>query len=1668
MKSFLWTLWTAGFLASALWASAPKTPRWTDPDAIHALRESLNAFFQGFENRSVGSPGNAALEEKIARLFAETGFPHGAVRFPAMRFIPGPAALTLPNGRRLTLHAMHPTWLRPGNFPTPDFTASLIYLGRGDIPDLQAASGIPLHNGIGVLEFNSGAAWEHLLRFGLRGFLFLGEENLEHREATTKVSNSEVAVPRYYLEPAEAAILREALASGKTLTARIESEPSRWERCYARALWVILPGADPQLAREMPLLVAPIDGNNVVPGLGQSARAGANLYLLTRLLESFKENRPARSIMLAAVNAHTQYFLGERALAWYLLAPPGEIETVRNVLAADLRIEELYVDYYSRLVLDGTRDAEDSERLLQWRSLTDDSVGRIITIKEPIVARAKRDVNGLKGDRARLEQQKDRLIRDARRLRDQENETEAKRLNQEIHAIETRLAEMAVQQAKFVNVLTLFNKAGVKTVLGDLSEEEREILRHYVRDIVQTNRRAAELDRQDLEISLGNAAIRQAAQPYTVPFVLTLELTFDNPWIGFSSQSGAASGRRWAPAFGVNAVRVARSLPEVVTEGKPNLLEDTLTFVGGMPEPYFIRTATPAVGFFHAAGQTPAFSLNTPFAGFGSVFTPSDRFDRLPYENLAEIMAFAPRFLKALLDDPTITRSTDLTRPPQDFAFWSSQVKTYKFDEFAASVLPQIPVPGSLVILYAAEARRFSGEIPNIYTALTDERASAIFYGLREKLSLSSTAYRLAPDWISVDHVIDAGESHSKVLSQVSRGTPVRRFALFPSVEFPVYSFQDSSLIGSRSIDVSARPYLLLSGVKNASPRRFGMMGIASLYAAGKSLPMDLTGPGAFYLHPDERIKLITSNKRLALNASPENPVGIGFRQGEMNPDFFWDAVRDMIFLNAHRLGGMKGVSDELAQDFLRRARNASQRAEESIKNHQHVAYLRELAAALGAAVKSYEQTAATTNDMLKAVLFYMALLLPFCFFLEKMLFTVSRIEAEMGLFAALFVGTFFLFRFIHPAFRIAQYPEAIFLGFVMLALGLFVIFILHGRFEGEMQMLVRTLSASEYTEVGVSTVGQQAMLIGVNNMKKRRIRTALTTATIVLVTFTMLSFTSISRRLAPTLVSRGPEAPYTGILFHWPGNARMDDGTYNAIRAMFAHRADIIERHWWLPEKVSGVAVPLRVETETGASAQIEAILGLMAAEDGFLQPMPIVAGRFFTHDDANEVIVPASLARVLHLTPDTIGTARLLIQGRPYRVIGILDEERFRTITDLNERPLIPIKDLVRQVTGMMADSGDTGRSMSEEEMDESGVFYVETSALLLMPAQTARRLGALPYSLSIRLRDDSTIWEAVDDLLTATAAKFFMGSRRSFVVGEHGKGRENKPGIFYIGSNYRTSIGGLAMLIIPLLIASTIILNTMLGSVFERKREIAIYNAVGLNPTHIGLFFLAESFVYGVIGSVGGYLIGQFLSLGLNRLGLVSDINLNFSSLAVAYVIVFTIAVVLLSTLYPAVVATKAAVPSGKRKWSMPATDGNRMEVVFPFIYQESLLPGIMRYLEEYLSQYTEASMGDLIARCVGKEKGADAEGRPFYRLVYEIALAPFDLGVTQRTRFEAAYDPLVQSYRVTMKTDRLSGQDTNWISTNKPFLEKLRKHMMQWRNLDAAQHALYIQQGTESFA
>ena len=140
---------------------------------------------------------------------------------------------------------------------------------------------------------------------------------------------------------------------------------------------------------------------------------------------------------------------------------------------------------------------------------------------------------------------------------------------------------------------------------------------------------------------------------------------------------------------------------------------------------------------------------------------------------------------------------------------------------------------------------------------------------------------------------------------------------------------------------------------------------------------------------------------------------------------------------------------------------------------------------------------------------------------------------------------------------------------------------------------------------------------------------------------------------------------------------------------------------------------------------------------------------------------------------------------------------------------------------------------------------------------------------------------------------------------------------------------------------------------------------------------------------------------------------------------------------------------------------------MNVLLPFICMPALAPGVMAYLHEFFGACCEESLGDLIATPQGCWRERDAAGRQVYRASYRLALAPYDLGVTQDVEVEAQYSEAVESYELHFHIRRVSGQDVSWAATNRPLLERLRKLLLRWRNLEPARHREFVEKAKDIF-
>jgi hypothetical protein len=269
-----------------------------------------------------------------------------------------------------------------------------------------------------------------------------------------------------------------------------------------------------------------------------------------------------------------------------------------------------------------------------------------------------------------------------------------------------------------------------------------------------------------------------------------------------------------------------------------------------------------------------------------------------------------------------------------------------------------------------------------------------------------------------------------------------------------------------------------------------------------------------------------------------------------------------------------------------------------------------------------------------------------------------------------------------------------------------------------------------------------------------------------------------------------------------------------------------------------------------------------------------------------------------------------------------------------------------------------------------------------------------------------------------------------------------------------------GGAKDLLFPVILGGLVIFGTMLGSVADREREIYTFSALGLAPAHVMSLFLAEATVYSVIGGLGGYLLAQATMKVLGYLatfGLLRVPELNYSSMNAIITLLIVMGTVLVSAFYPAIKASRSANPGILRQWRLPAPKGDEFRLVFPFTVSEYDITGVVSFLKEHFDNFTDTSLGVFMSRDARLVRG---EGRSI-GLDAHLALAPFDLGVTQGFELRSAPSEIAGIDEVNIRIVRKSGQPKDWARLNKVLLDDLRRQFLIWRSLPAETMEVYRQ-------
>ncbi|MDA0748786.1 MAG: ABC transporter permease, partial [bacterium] len=653
-----------------------------------------------------------------------------------------------------------------------------------------------------------------------------------------------------------------------------------------------------------------------------------------------------------------------------------------------------------------------------------------------------------------------------------------------------------------------------------------------------------------------------------------------------------------------------------------------------------------------------------------------------------------------------------------------------------------------------------------------------------------------------------------------------------------------------------------------------------------------------------------------------------------------------------------------------------------------------------------------------------------------------------------IFVVSWLFLSRVHPAFELSN-PFVILLAFVILALAIFVISLIFSRFNENMRRLRTAEVLLHETDVGRISASVAAFHLGIANMKRRKLRTWLTFITLLLLTFTVLSFTSIKSALEFHQITRETKGTYPGVLVRSKFWGSLEEVVFDYAKTHFKDMGVVAPRSWYYTREKK--KIPVSSET---SSTNALGVLGMTPQETQVTGlDRSLKTGRWFQEGES-ACILPEKMANLLGIDPGLVGKTHIRLFGEQLTVIGIIDSEKFRQIPDLDGETLSPADFKLTDdeaIAQMTSQETREKQGLEQPEVEILPFEHIDPDNILIIPYGLLREVGSPLQSVAIRFHEGVDITAQVKAFLSRLSVILFAG-----IPDATGNIR-----VSVYSSLGNTSFRGLGNLFVPILIAALIVLNTMMGSVYERFREIGIYSAVGLAPVHISFLFIAEACVYAVLGTVGGYLMGQGVAKLLLWQGWLTGITLNYSALSAVSSSILVMVVVILSTLYPARQASRMAVPDVTRRWKIPDPDGDRWHFEFPFTVGGTDVFGLSVFLVDYFQSHSGEALGTFYTdgAVLGSKETPRGEG---YLIDTTVWLAPYDLGVSQVIRFEAEPTGEFNMYTLSLTIDRLSGDAASWRRVNQGFVNTLRKQFLIWRTVDPAGKKRYREKGQKILA
>ncbi len=664
--------------------------------------------------------------------------------------------------------------------------------------------------------------------------------------------------------------------------------------------------------------------------------------------------------------------------------------------------------------------------------------------------------------------------------------------------------------------------------------------------------------------------------------------------------------------------------------------------------------------------------------------TPLDLPQSVNYDNLKEQMKLLVYIVSKVVDDP---RASMDRRREDSFGILEGEVASFE----KTSYLPDVPVDGAIVRA-RLRTKAFMGVRGDLF-AITDSSGKFEIRGVEHStIYLKPTrieAYGVDKQTGDIVYAPDMGIRGYKdyptdvlMTGKKDRVTVVafgcKGITLFDMVDQRyLFTLDDIQVLDAKTeADALSFGYCL-----PLTPRE------VSLFVYTNNLFSDVEPCAVVFAETDKKIKITMTTgiyglgRRMVLtNSNPEDPQGVGFdiESTDRITHTSYQAALDAFLLNESRIKKLKrnGIHNPRLEGLHQGVEKLLKESEGYLKDRRYDRFTDSARKAWGYASRAYTDVENTMGDVAHGVLFFLALVLPFSYFCERLLFGSVDIRRKIAGFFLVFVLTFLILRYVHPAFELTLHPVIILEGFVVLALAGIVMYIGFAKFNRQIREAVSPRLAAHRVDLQRYETLLRAFIVGVSNMKRRKLRTALTLSTIVLMTFSVVSFSSIksSLRVNRRLLSKGSE--YEGVLFRMPGWTPLERPVLNILRDRYGPE-NVAPRAWriWSQGRSSTVVLE-RVgsgENHSGRTTfNVSGILGLSAYESRVTHSQKaLIWGRWFKEGENDACIVPSSAASKLGIGKDDRENAKFKVWGMEFKVIGVIDENRFDKIEDLNGYP-------------------------------------------------------------------------------------------------------------------------------------------------------------------------------------------------------------------------------------------------------------------------------------------------------------------------------------------------------------------------------------------------------------